>query len=383
MKLTKIKILTLMLVISSSISANQLPGNVSKFFNNIISSEREKLTQCIQNEGLVGKEIINTSCEITDQLSKSLITMNEYKNINIFNALGDERFVNYKKIKSSKAAYPKYAQRNAIQGRQILSFTIKEDGTITNIVPTLGICGNPDGPPQAVKECGIFRAASKKALLGMKYKPATFEGMPITTHNVKHQFTFIMEGIDASKKYYVRDDRVVVDSIDGVVIRRLARVQDLLNKSNFELAESIAIENRENHLLFKFLLGKIYMANGDSQMAINHFHQFLYSTSSSEYYIDKPFLIEAYGFLIELLYKNGSFDKIAKIEMDLSDNLRYTSNNYNTVFSITYFYIGAALLNTGDLNNGLYYLIKSKRESSSVNLKTVINGIIDRVENSL
>lgn len=383
MKLTKIKILTLMLVISSSISANQLPGNVSKFFNNIISSEREKLTQCIQNEGLVGKEIINTSCEITDQLSKSLITMNEYKNINIFNALGDERFVNYKKIKSSKAAYPKYAQRNAIQGRQILSFTIKEDGTITNIVPTLGICGNPDGPPQAVKECAIFRAASKKALLGMKYKPATFEGMPITTHNVKHQFTFIMEGIDASKKYYVRDDRVVVDSIDGAVIRRLGRVQDLLNKSNFELAESIAIENRENHLLFKFLLGKIYMANGDSQMAINHFHQFLYSTSSSEYYIDKPFLIEAYGFLIELLYKNGSFDKIAKIEMDLSDNLRYTSNNYNTVFSITYFYIGAALLNTGDLNNGLYYLIKSKRESSSVNLKTVINGIIDRVENSL
>ena len=125
------------------------------------------------------------------------------------------------------------------------------------------------------------------------------------------------------------------------------------------------------------------MANGDLQMAINHFHQFLYSTSSSEYYIDKPFLIEAYGFLIELLYKNGSFDEIAKIEMDLSDNLRYTSNNYNTVFSITYFYIGAALLNTGDLNNGLYYLIKSKRESSSVNLKTVINGIIDRVENSL
>ena len=69
--------------------------------------------------------------------------------------------------------------------------------------------------------------------------------------------------------------------------------------------------------------------------------------------------------------------------MDLSDNLRYTSNNYNTVFSITYFYIGAALLNTGDLNNGLYYLIKSKRESSSEKLKTVINGIIDRVENSL
>ena len=63
MKLTKIKILTLMLVISPSISANQLPGNVSKFFNNIISSEREKLIQCIQNEGLVGKEIINTSSE--------------------------------------------------------------------------------------------------------------------------------------------------------------------------------------------------------------------------------------------------------------------------------------------------------------------------------
>ena len=94
MKLTKIKILTFMFVISPSISANELPENISNFFNNIISIEREKLTQCIQNEGLVGKEIINTSCEITDQLSKSLITMNKYKNINIFNALGDERFIN-------------------------------------------------------------------------------------------------------------------------------------------------------------------------------------------------------------------------------------------------------------------------------------------------
>ena len=154
-------------------------------------------------------------------------------------------------------------------------------------------------------------------------------------------------------------------------------------RKNFESAKSIAAENDKNHLLFKFLLGKIYMATGDTQMAINHFHQFLYSTSSSEYYIDKRFLIEAYGFLIELLYKNGSFNEIAKIEMDLSDNIKYTSNNYNTVFSLTYFYIGAALLNIGDLNNGLYYLIKSKRESSSENLKTLINQIIDRVENSL
>ena len=383
MKPTKIKILTLMLAISPSISANQLPENISNFFNNITSIEREKLTQCIQNEGLVGKEIINTSCEITDQLSKALITMNEYKNINIFNALGDERFINYKKIKSSKVAYPKYARENAIQGKQILSFTIEKDGTITNIVPTMGICGNPDGPPQSVKECGIFRAASKKALLRMKYKPASFNGVPITTHNVKHQFTFIMEGIDAPKKYYVKDGKVVIDTIDGVIINRLIRVQDLLNKKNFESAKSIAAENDKNHLLFKFLLGKIYMATGDTQMAINHFHQFLYSTSSSEYYIDKRFLIEAYGFLIELLYKNGSFNEIAKIEMDLSDNIKYTTNNYNTVFSLTYFYIGAALLNIGDLNNGLYYLIKSKRESSSENLKTLINQIIDRVENSL
>ena len=147
-----------------------------------------------------------------------LITMNDYKNINIFNALGDERFINYKKIKSSKVAYPKYARENAIQGKQILSFTIEKDGTITNIVPTMGICGNPDGPPQSVKECGIFRAASKKALLRMKYKPASFNGVPITTHNVKHQFTFIMEGIDAPKKYYVKDGKVVIDTIDGVII---------------------------------------------------------------------------------------------------------------------------------------------------------------------
>ena len=63
--------------------------------------------------------------QVEQQQEPVLVLDDKKRNINIFDALGDDRFKNYKKTKSSKVTYPKYANLNGIQGRQILSFTIE------------------------------------------------------------------------------------------------------------------------------------------------------------------------------------------------------------------------------------------------------------------
>ena len=375
MKLIKYKILIICFFLSTNLIADELPNNIKSHFQNKLVIERTKLENCIKNEGLSEVDIINTSCEISDLLLKSLLILGDKKrNINIFDALGDDRFKNYKKTKSSKVTYPKYANLNGIQGRQILSFTIEANGSISNILPVRGICGNPDGPSSSARDCVIFEAASKKALKKMEYKPAKFNGKNIQTNNAKHAFTFLMEGIDARTKFSITNSgTVMAEPIKDVIINRIIRVQDLLSDQNLDLAESMSLNYVDTHLLFQFLLGKIYMAKGDNDKAIKYFRSFLYSTNASVYYIDKSFLVEAYAFLVEALFKKNDFNAIAGLEEDMSYNMRYETKTYNTVFSLTYFYIGASLLNTSNVDNGIYYLIKAKRGSSSLGLKKIIN----------
>ena len=364
MKLIKHKILITCFFLSTNLIADELLNNIKIHFQNNLVIERTKLENCIKTEGFFKANIINTSCEITDSLLKSLLILDEKKrNINIFDALGDDRFENYKNVKSSKLIYPRYAQSSGIQGRQILSFTIENDGSITNIHSVRGICGNPDGPSSSTRDCKIFEAASKNALKKMKYEPAKFNGKNIKIKNAKHSFTFIMAGID----------------LPG----RIVRVQELLNEQNLDLAESISIDYVDTDVLFEFLLGKIYMTRGDNDRAIKYFRSFLYSTNTSEYNIPKPFLVEAYGFLIEMLFKKNDFNAIAELEEDLSYNIRYESKTYDTVFSITYFYIGASLLNIGNVDSGLYYLVKSKRGTSNQALRKIINQNLKIVADQL
>jgi tetratricopeptide (TPR) repeat protein len=314
--------------LSTNLIADELLNKIKIHFQNNLVIERTKLENCIKAEGFFKANIINTSCEITDSLLKSLLILDEKnRNINIFDALGDDRFENYKNVKSSKLIYPRYAQSSGIQGRQILSFTIENDGSITNIHSVRG------------------------------------NGKNIKTKNAKHAFTFIMGGIDLP-------DRII-------------RVQELLNDQNLDLAESISIDYVDTDILFKFLLGKIYMTRGDNDRAIKYFRSFLYSTNTSEYNIPKPFLVEAYGFLIEMLFKKNDFNAIAELEEDLSYNIRYESKTYDTVFSITYFYIGASLLNIGNVDSGLYYLVKSKRGTSNQALRKIINQNLKIVADQL
>jgi len=45
-----------------------------------------------------------------------------------------------------------------------------------------------------MRECSIFNSASVRASLKLKYKPKIVDGKPTPVENVKHRFTFKLDG---------------------------------------------------------------------------------------------------------------------------------------------------------------------------------------------
>ena len=91
--------------------------------------------------------------------------------------------------------YPRRAQERGIQGYSIVAFTITETGTVEDVVPLEGFCGDPTDPATEYRKCSIFNSAASRAALKLKYKPQIVDGHPVKVYDVPHKFTFILEDL--------------------------------------------------------------------------------------------------------------------------------------------------------------------------------------------
>ncbi len=89
--------------------------------------------------------------------------------------------------------YPRRAQERGIMGYAIVAFTITETGTVENVVPLEGWCGDPTDETTEFRECSIFNSAASRAALKLKYKPKIVDGNAVKVYDVPHKFTFILE----------------------------------------------------------------------------------------------------------------------------------------------------------------------------------------------
>ena len=89
--------------------------------------------------------------------------------------------------------YPRRAQERGIQGYSIVAFTITETGTVEDVVPLEGFCGDPTNPATEYRKCSIFNSAASRAALKLKYKPKIVDGNAVKVYDVPHKFTFILE----------------------------------------------------------------------------------------------------------------------------------------------------------------------------------------------
>ena len=91
--------------------------------------------------------------------------------------------------------YPRRAQERGIQGYSIVAFTITETGTVEDVVPLEGFCGDPTDPATEYRKCSIFNSAASRAALKLKYKPKIVDGNAVKVYDVPHKFTFILEDL--------------------------------------------------------------------------------------------------------------------------------------------------------------------------------------------
>ncbi|MEK9649996.1 MAG: TonB family protein [Gammaproteobacteria bacterium] len=89
--------------------------------------------------------------------------------------------------------YPRRAQERGIMGYAIVAFTITETGTVEDVVPLEGWCGDPTDEASEYRECSIFNSAAERAALKLKYKPKIVDGNAVKVYDVPHKFTFILE----------------------------------------------------------------------------------------------------------------------------------------------------------------------------------------------
>ena len=89
--------------------------------------------------------------------------------------------------------YPRRAQERGIMGYAIVAFTITETGTVKDVEPLEGACGDPRDPATEYRPCSIFNSAASRAALKLKYKPKIVDGKAVPVADVPHKFTFILE----------------------------------------------------------------------------------------------------------------------------------------------------------------------------------------------
>jgi len=88
--------------------------------------------------------------------------------------------------------YPRRAQERGTQGYALVKFTITESGTVEDVVPVEGFCGDPSNPDTEFRPCTMFNSASSRAALKLKYKPKVVDGKSVAVEGVLHRFTFIL-----------------------------------------------------------------------------------------------------------------------------------------------------------------------------------------------
>ena len=89
--------------------------------------------------------------------------------------------------------YPRRAQERGTQGYAIVTMTITASGTVEDVQPLEGFCGDPLDPDTEFRSCTIFNNASARAAQKLKYKPKIVDGKSVPVEGVLHRFTFIME----------------------------------------------------------------------------------------------------------------------------------------------------------------------------------------------
>ena len=358
MKLTNrllYSLLPLILICNFIGADNSLGPNTKTLVENSFDQELKQFKECINVEGLIGKDQINTECPLKD-LKRFYEILNQARDSDL--TLFLEGFTAPAKLKTPILNYPKKAQQRGITGFAIVSFDVDEDGRTNNhkIIPPLSH--------------SLFRNESLKAAKKLRYQPLTFEGKPVAYSNMVHKFTFGLEGknieLDKARKSFNQISR-------------------LLKAKKYSEAEKLALKKLDKDPFFYYQLALAQYMQKKYEEAASSALDFLNQEGTKElklpeyYFFSQVVLIYA-----ESLFKASKFDELLEVENMISamHSEKGTKNN----ILMTKLYLGTALIYQDKILDGIYYLMNVKNQAAkdkNENLLGIINSILGNLENAL
>ena len=337
-----------------------------KHFSNIFDAELSSFKNCIKSEGTAEESYINTNCKISKALQDAAFILQGKKNIQAIDLL--DNFKKFKKIKNSTPRYPKNMLEFGETGYVIVEYDITEKGRIANEEIVEAWCGNISSPFTEFQPCSFFNRESLTSVIKFRYKPSKFENKPVYTKGVKHKFTFSL-----NPKLSKMKDKVdqAYDEVRNKIIAK-----DYIN------AAAIAQNYIEYDNIFLFEKARAHYFNEEYLQASTALFKFIELTKDEKYRYPEEVLLSSLIILVDSLYFSDDFKKIISLDNNVSNYIK-EKPQYRRNLAMTSLYLGTSYVNTGDLQQGMYYLGIARKYAPSDAQVKYIDNVINQTANYL
>tara|TARA_E500000178_G_scaffold350285_1_gene408903 strand:- start:770 stop:1861 length:1092 start_codon:yes stop_codon:yes gene_type:complete len=363
MKLIKTKLLLLLFLTSNLIRANI----VDDYFYNVLEEEKNIFNKCVIDEKLIGPDKLNTNCEISKRIKHATYIIENKEKIAKADIL--DGFKKYQRITNNKLLYPSNMERKNKMGYVILDFDIDENGNTKNIKIQESKCGNMHSPLSNFKPCRGFNSSAINYIKSTKYKPTLFKETAIYSRNAKYRLKFILDSVE-----------IKLNSSKS--LKEYKKLLKLIKEKKFKEATKIAIENKDSNNEFLYELSRIKYIEKDYNSSINYMNLFFNNVEDQKDEIPEYMLTGGASIMIESLYNIGDFEKVVKLSEKL-DIYLLQNKTFEEILAIANMYIGASHVNLSNIEEGIYYLVRSKRMSTEDKQMEFIQNLINNVSNLL
>ena len=366
MKPTRTSAFLILLSMTSSIFAIE-EGSFKNYFKKSLEQEKVYFLECLKQEGLELEDQVNTKCTISKLFEQAYFLLNNEWPKNSINQIPN--YVRFEKTSYKSPIFPSHMNVKGLQGYVLVNYDINKMGLVENVKAINGFCGNIISPFAEFKTCNGFNISALRSAQTFVYKPAHFDGRPIRVNNVQHKFTFILS----------EPEPVHIDRSDRAASKRS---QKELDAGNYQGAFIEATKLETNHRKLDFLAAKAKFYMQDYVASSKYMNQFITKSKISSGQYPEPMMVESLSILIASLFNQNKFNEIIEHEKTYSLYLK-ERDGYKEILTTTNLYIGIAFINTGNLQDGIFYLGMASKHSDSQIQKDYILNLYNQVSNYL
>jgi hypothetical protein len=340
--------------------------HIENYFLKILENEKLEFLDCIDREGLILKQQINTMCEVSNLASDAFFYLHDKNRATPYDFLDqfDKPIATHK----PKVSYPRNPQQRGIEGYAIVKFDLNKDGKAINEEIIEGRCGKMRQPFAKLKDCNHFYKPALNAAKRIKYKPAQFEEKNIQINGMLHRFSFILEEgpieIKRNKK------------------KEYLKASEALKNNDFQKTIEISQANVKYDYIFMHQISNANHHKGNHIEAKEWANRFQNKLIEEGRDMPEYIVVESYIILISSLFSLGEHYQIIELEDEFNAYLKERSL-FDELLAMTNFYFGVSYINTGNIHKGAYYLGLAAKKSNSKEQSDYINSVIDQISSYL